>query len=238
MLTFPDEYAKGDPYGVNLQSNFQQNRLNYTLKCLKGTTGILLDVGCGMGYFTAEYQKTHSVVGIDLSLNALQRARLQNPAIPFALSDALRLPFQDGSFDGVVCNNIIEHVSDANLLLGECHRIIKLGGFLIISTPNRLRLYNRIRTLTGQKPLLAHNNHTKEFGITEMKKICQQAGFRVDLILSWPTYPAIKLGMKPKHIAFALVQSTSAFGARFIGTSALDNTIFYKGVKVLLGEKK
>lgn len=60
------------------------------------------------------------------------------------------LPFEDGSFDGVLLSDVIEHLSDQPKALAELARVAREGGFVVISTPNANRLASRLHfLLTG-----------------------------------------------------------------------------------------
>jgi SAM-dependent methyltransferase len=61
-----------------------------------------------------------------------------------------RLPFDDNSFDGVVCLEGIEHMLNPFALLGELIRVAKVGGHVVVSTPNVMSMYSRLQfLLTG-----------------------------------------------------------------------------------------
>ena len=50
--------------------------------------------------------------------------------------DAAELPFKDGSFDAILCRELIEHVPNDSALLYEIRRVLKSDGWLFITTPN------------------------------------------------------------------------------------------------------
>lgn len=61
-----------------------------------------------------------------------------------------RLPFDDDTFDGVVCLEGIEHMLEPLSLFGELMRVVKIGGYVVISTPNITNMYSRLQfLLTG-----------------------------------------------------------------------------------------
>jgi 2-polyprenyl-3-methyl-5-hydroxy-6-metoxy-1,4-benzoquinol methylase len=64
----------------------------------------------------------------------------------------LTLPFADGAFDGVVCQEGIEHLENPSAFLRECARVIRDGGFVWLTTPNYMDLSSRFAyLLTGMK---------------------------------------------------------------------------------------
>jgi SAM-dependent methyltransferase len=115
--------------------------------------GRVLDVACGTGYGTAML----GAVGVDLSLEALRYAR-RHPALYLA-ADAARLPFRS-SFDSVVSFETIEHVAEPDRFVAECARVLRPGGLLIVSTPNR-----ELWSPRSPKPLQRH--HVREFNRKE-----------------------------------------------------------------------
>jgi SAM-dependent methyltransferase len=99
-----------------------------------------LDLGCGDGRLTAELDAAE-LTAADVSPVALARAarRLPDARIVELEPDA-ELPFDDGSFDLVLCAETIEHVRDVQLLLSEIRRVLRPGGTLALSTPAKLPL--------------------------------------------------------------------------------------------------
>lgn len=64
----------------------------------------------------------------------------------------LPLPFSDGAFDGVICQEGIEHLENPARFMRECARVVREGGFLWLTTPNFMDLSSRFAfLLTGMK---------------------------------------------------------------------------------------
>jgi 2-polyprenyl-6-hydroxyphenyl methylase/3-demethylubiquinone-9 3-methyltransferase len=108
---------------------------------LKGLT--VLDVGCGGGLLTeAMAGAGANVTGIDMGVMPLQVAKLHlhelNLTVHYQQSTAESFAdHHPGSFDVVTCLEMLEHVPDPASVIEACHRLLKPGGHLFVSTINR-----------------------------------------------------------------------------------------------------
>lgn len=89
----------------------------------------VLDLCCGQGTLTARLVEAgHSVSGLDFSPEMLSRARQVAPDADLTEGDAQSIPYDEGSFDAVVCNFGIMHIPDQPKALAEVARVLKPGG--------------------------------------------------------------------------------------------------------------
>lgn len=96
-----------------------------------------LEAGCGLGHFTiAASALGYRAEGLDWSEPTIDRLRRQFGRIPWHIGDVRQLPFADGSFDAVYSPGVCEHFADGPVaVLEETRRVLRRGGFAIVSTP-------------------------------------------------------------------------------------------------------
>lgn len=101
----------------------------------------ILNVGGSAGAvdnFLADHVAT--VVGVDIDEQAIEHAKatFSKDNLEFRVADALNLPFDDGSFDVVICSHVYEHVPDPEKMFAEIHRVLRPAGVCYFSAGNRL----------------------------------------------------------------------------------------------------
>src|SRR5271169_2569473 len=99
----------------------------------------VLDVACGSGIGTQCLLQAgaHSCIGLDIDRAATDYARTRYKDCIFIRCDATSLCIADASVDVVVSFETIEHVKEQKAFLLECRRVLRPGGTLVCSTPNR-----------------------------------------------------------------------------------------------------
>lgn len=92
-------------------------------------SGRILDVGCGRKPYESLFQATEYV---GLEVDTPENRANKNADYYY---DGRRMPFDDGAFDAVVCNQVLEHVFQPGVFLGEINRVLKSDGKLLLSVP-------------------------------------------------------------------------------------------------------
>lgn len=100
----------------------------------------ILDVGCGDGVFSEVLLgKGKKIIGVDLDERALKEAEKRKIYQKLIKADAKNLPFPSGSFASVLANSSLEHIENLAPVLNEVYRVLKRGGFLVLSAPSEKR---------------------------------------------------------------------------------------------------
>jgi len=124
-----------------LPNDYQRRRGEAVLTILESlrlTNPRILDLGCGTGWFTEQLSHYGRATGIDLSETAIAQARAAYPHVAFLAGNVYERTFPVGHFDVVVSQEVVAHVQDPAAYLDIIARILKSGGYAIITTANRL----------------------------------------------------------------------------------------------------
>lgn len=103
----------------------------------EGDPASVLEVGCGQGWLLAliaDALPDATLDGLDVRADAIELAREVAPRARMVVGDAAALPYDDASFDVVVCSEVLEHVDDPARVLAEIRRVGR--GRAVISVPH------------------------------------------------------------------------------------------------------
>lgn len=122
---------------------------------------VLLDFGCGQGaqtvWFARHFERT---VAVDINVDFLDALAAHAAVVGLGDRiepvhyDGLRLPLSDDSIDYAISFEVLEHVADEGLALSELRRVIRPGGRLVMTVPNRWWIFE---THGADLPLLPWN---------------------------------------------------------------------------------
>ncbi|MEU4446184.1 class I SAM-dependent methyltransferase [Actinosynnema sp. NPDC050801] len=149
-------YAHDEVAGY-LRDSYHRRRLRLALDLLGehldlAERPLVADLGAGGGQVSAVLARRGArPIACDVVLDAGRAAlRAGVPAVALDLGEPL--PFRSGALDGILAGEVIEHVYDPASLLAECHRVLRPGGVLVLTTPNLATPQDRLRFLFGHAP--------------------------------------------------------------------------------------
>ena len=134
------------------------------------------------------------VIGLDYDESAVAHVKARYPRVEMRHGNLAELPLADGSVDVVVNFQVIEHLWDQAQFVAECLRVLRPGGVLMMSTPNRI-------TFSPGRDTPINPFHTRELNAAELTELLTDAGFRIDGVLrgfSWP--PAGRVGRQARRL--------------------------------------
>lgn len=140
----------------------------------------VLEIGGGIGEFSRRMKaKGIKVTFVDVNDHNVWKAKsLGIEAHQLDVNFGL-YPFRNEQFDGVIMLDVIEHIVKAEFLLEETSRVMKPGGFFILSTPNFAFFNNRLRILFG-KLSYDEGYHYRFFTVKTLIQRLRNAGFIVE----------------------------------------------------------
>lgn len=133
------EYRSADECRLLFANQRLDDHQRKTLELIEGDT--VVDVGCYTGFFVSEASKRFpdkTIVGLDYFDDNIRLARMLHPELGARLRrmSVYRTEFGDDSIDCITMQDVIEHLEGAAAAVKEINRILKPGGFLIVTTPN------------------------------------------------------------------------------------------------------
>jgi len=154
---------------------------------------VILDCGCNTGDFAVEIAArigTTRVFGVEFVKEAADIAESKGIEVYLANLNQ-RLPVENECFDFVLANQVIEHLSETDVFIKEIYRVLKPGGYAIISTNNLAALHNILSLLLGKQPFPAHVSNEVVTGLL-LKSMCVEHKSRGSVHMRIFTYSSLK----------------------------------------------
>jgi glycosyltransferase involved in cell wall biosynthesis len=158
---------------IPIQRYWQRRRHRIITFWVRGS-GRILDVGCGSSLII---QSLNNAIGMDLGMGKMRF--LRGRGIPLVRGSAFTLPFKDESFDCVINSQVIEHIPFDEVLFTEMRRVLRMGGTLVIGTPDYATVgWNIIEPLYGLLiPGGYHDEHITHYTRQSLTDVLVRNGF-------------------------------------------------------------
>ena len=152
--------------------------------------GRTLDSGCGRGMYTPLLRRrARLLVGFDFSedhVRTVRRRHGHSRGAQFLRASAEALPFRDGSFDFLLCTEVLEHLHDDRQALAEAARVLAPGGRAVISVP------------VPPAPIRDQEHVREGYTLADLKAMLSEAGLEAG---------------KPRYCLFAISRMTMRVAA-------------------------
>ncbi|HEY0807551.1 MAG TPA: class I SAM-dependent methyltransferase [Pseudonocardiaceae bacterium] len=153
---------------------FRRHEAAYVALAQHCADALVLEAGCGEGY-GADLLATvaRRVIAVDYDEPATHHIQARYPAVDVLRANLAVLPIQSATIDVVASFQVIEHLWHQEGFLAECFRVLKPGGRLLVTTPNR-------RTFSPGRDTPLNPYHTRELAADELADLL--IGFDVEFL--------------------------------------------------------
>ncbi len=154
------------------------------LLALVGSGKRVLDVGCSSGYLARPLvERGCTVVGVEQDERAAEAAQDVCTEVLVGDVETMDLPFPEGSFDVVLCGDLIEHLRAPERLLARVRPLLRDDGRLVLTTPNVANWTMRLALLAGRwrytERGILDRTHVHLFTHRTLVETLDRAGYRI-----------------------------------------------------------
>ena len=181
---YNDVYAKGD-----IRDNVKLYK--WIVKLCEPQPGKkLLDIACGIGLvLKAGEEAGLKTYGLDISDEAIKRAKDMSPKSELVVGDGENLPWPDGSFDYVTSLGSLEHYLDPEKGVREISRVMSAGGTAAIMLPNSYAYGEIIKALFTGKSSDEWQAVERHATVNQWKDMLEKNGLKVIRTNGYNKYP-------------------------------------------------
>ena len=151
---------------------------------------IILDAGCGEGYIDkllAERFPNSKITGLEFTEEAIKIAKERNKTVNYIQGDVGDMPFENNSFDLVICTEVLEHLNNPEMALQELVRVS--NGSLLITVPHEpwfcLGNLLVLKNVTRLGNPIDHVNHWTQKSFSEFLKRSKMRGWIIEKSFPW-----------------------------------------------------
>ncbi len=206
---YVSDQLAGQRYGVYRHN--MRLRYHYVANHLKSidTEGkTLVDLGCGDGQWSVEVSQKYNfkLIGIDYNSLRLERYHQNLPQAEARFGSCLEIPLENDSADIVMFHQVLEHIPEPGLALREIHRILRAGGWLILSVPNEgTWLKQKVQYRWIEPHLLETTDHVNFYTRSSLRELLTANHFTVHQL------DAIGVNFPHNGISRRLVNNRASF---------------------------
>lgn len=183
----------------------------------------ILEIGCGNGRFGALVKQRDNCryTGVEMMEDAAAEARTRLDEVLVVNIEKAPLPFAANTFDGLVCNDVLEHLVDPWATLKQLTGYLVPGAFVVVSMPN-VRFSEVVKDLVFrnrwayQDQGVLDRTHLRFFTQASVQELLEQAGVRVERIQG---INPIRYAWRLQTLNIALLGSLSSMRFPQIGAS-------------------
>jgi len=133
----------------------------------------ILEVGCGIGNLTEYFRENRMLTAIDKELRYIEFMKLEFPDVGMYQCDIVTpqiLRNKEGTFDSVVCINVLEHIEEDEKALSNMYSLLKKSGNIILMVPAHQYLYGSLDENVG---------HLRRYNKKTLVDKVKEAGFKI-----------------------------------------------------------
>jgi 2-polyprenyl-3-methyl-5-hydroxy-6-metoxy-1,4-benzoquinol methylase len=187
-MYFYDKFANEFDSKMNMYDTNRRLDVFYNELLIENIEGKkLLDAGCGTGWFSKyAFDRKAIVTSMDVGENLLSQVAKKCDS-ERVVGSILEMPFEDNSFDIVVSSEVIEHTPDPLSAIVEIFRVLKPGGTVILSTPNRLWFFSV--WIANKLKLRPYEGLENWVGWYQLKRKFNNTGFKIEKMKGVHLFP-------------------------------------------------
>jgi SAM-dependent methyltransferase len=180
----------------------------------------LLDVGCWSGELSQRCGAAFGakrMLGVEVYEGPAAEAEAKGLEVARVDLESGRFPWEDGSVDVVVCNQVLEHLKNIWLPMTEMHRVLRPGGHAILSVPNLASLHNRVLLALGRQPTSVRvlGPHVRGYAFAEFRDLVALGdAYEVQRALTAGFYPLPAAWSRPFSSLWTSAGHTTVILAR------------------------
>ena len=182
--------VSAEHYDLGIRNNLLQRYWHYCrfkeVLAMAGTIdGQVVDIGCHSGLLTSRLCKVlriREIYGIDISVQAIKRAKQRIKDGNFIVGDAQKLPYLANDFDAVFCLEMLEHVDFPGKVLKGMYRVLKKSGIALVLVPTDNLLFRTVWFLWNLRYPVWKHVHVQSFRGDLLEEMAKKVGFKVEKV--------------------------------------------------------